>query len=102
VDPRAGLDSEARRKILCICLGLNPSRPVHSQALYCLSYPGSYFHHTPHVRACVSNMTVYVWHDVFVQKNYASYVRFEILTMVKISVLFWVVMLCRYQHFRET
>jgi hypothetical protein len=34
VGPRAGLDAEARRKILCLCWGLNPGRPVHSQTLY--------------------------------------------------------------------
>jgi hypothetical protein len=37
---RAGLDAEARRKILCFCRGSNPGRPVHSQTLYWLSYPG--------------------------------------------------------------
>jgi hypothetical protein len=41
VSPRAGLDAEARRKILCLCRGSNPGRPVCSQTLYCLSYPGS-------------------------------------------------------------
>jgi hypothetical protein len=34
VGPRASLDIEARRKILCLCRGLNPCRPVHSQTLY--------------------------------------------------------------------
>jgi hypothetical protein len=41
VSPRAGLDAEARRKILCLCWGLNLGRPVRSQTLYWLSYPGS-------------------------------------------------------------
>jgi hypothetical protein len=36
VGPRAGLDAEVRGKILCLCLGSNPVRPVHSQRL---SYP---------------------------------------------------------------
>jgi hypothetical protein len=36
VGPRAGLDAETRRKILCLCRESNPGRP-----LYCLSYPGS-------------------------------------------------------------
>jgi hypothetical protein len=29
----AGLDTEARGKILCLCRGLNPGRPICSQAL---------------------------------------------------------------------
>jgi hypothetical protein len=37
--PRAGLDAEAWRKILCLCRGSNPGRPVSSQTLYWLSYP---------------------------------------------------------------
>jgi hypothetical protein len=39
--PRAGLDAEARRKILCLCRGPNPGRPVRSQTRNWLSYPGS-------------------------------------------------------------
>jgi hypothetical protein len=42
VSPRAGLDAEVRRKILCLCRGLNPGRSVRSQSLYWLSYLGSY------------------------------------------------------------
>jgi hypothetical protein len=38
---RAGLDTEARGKILCHCRGSNPGRPVCSQTLCWLSYPGS-------------------------------------------------------------
>jgi hypothetical protein len=34
VDPRAGLDAETRGKILCLCRGSNPVRPVRSQTLY--------------------------------------------------------------------
>jgi hypothetical protein len=41
VGPRAGLDAEARRKILCPCRGSNPDRPASSQTVYCLSYRGS-------------------------------------------------------------
>jgi hypothetical protein len=33
VGPRAGLDAGARRKILCLCWGSNPSRPVRSQTI---------------------------------------------------------------------
>jgi hypothetical protein len=35
----AGLDTEARGKILCLCRGSNLGRPVCSQTLYWLSYP---------------------------------------------------------------
>jgi hypothetical protein len=38
VGPRAGLDAEVRGKILCLCRGSNPGRPVRSQTLYRLSY----------------------------------------------------------------
>jgi hypothetical protein len=31
VGPRASLDAEARRKILCPCQGSNPDRPARSQ-----------------------------------------------------------------------
>jgi hypothetical protein len=31
VGPRAGLDAKDRGKILCLCQGLNPGHPVHSQ-----------------------------------------------------------------------
>jgi hypothetical protein len=40
VGPRAGLDTKARGKIPCLCRGSNPGRPVHSQTLFWLSYPG--------------------------------------------------------------
>jgi hypothetical protein len=40
VDPRASLDTGARRKILCPCWGSNPDRPTRSQTLYCLSHRG--------------------------------------------------------------
>jgi hypothetical protein len=42
VGPRAGLDAEARGKILCLYRGSNPSRPVCTQTLYWLSYPSKY------------------------------------------------------------
>jgi hypothetical protein len=38
VGPRAGLDAEVRGKILRLCRGSNPGRPVRSQTLYRLSY----------------------------------------------------------------
>jgi hypothetical protein len=41
VGPRAGLDAETRRKILCLCRRSNPGRPVRSQTLYWQRYPGS-------------------------------------------------------------
>jgi hypothetical protein len=39
VGPRADLDAESRGKILCLCRGSNPGRPVRSQTLHWLSYP---------------------------------------------------------------
>jgi hypothetical protein len=42
--PRAGLDREARGKILCPCRGSNLGHPVRSQTLYWLSYHGSHIH----------------------------------------------------------
>jgi hypothetical protein len=42
VGPRAGLDNEARGKILSPLPGIeprSPGRPARSQTLYCLSYP---------------------------------------------------------------
>jgi hypothetical protein len=42
VGPRAGLDTEATRKILSLLPGIqprSPGRPARSQTLYCLSYP---------------------------------------------------------------
>jgi hypothetical protein len=47
VGPRAGLDAEARRKILCPCRGSKPDRPARSETLYCLSYRGSSCSQTP-------------------------------------------------------
>jgi hypothetical protein len=41
VDPRVGLDTEDRGKILCPRRESNPDRPARSQALYSLSYPAS-------------------------------------------------------------
>jgi hypothetical protein len=45
VGPIAGLDTEDRGKILLSLLGIelrSPGRPVRSQTLYCLGYPGSH------------------------------------------------------------
>jgi hypothetical protein len=36
VGPSAGLDAEVRGKILCLCRGSNPGRPVRSQTLHWL------------------------------------------------------------------
>jgi hypothetical protein len=38
VGPRAGPDAEVRGKVLCLCRGSHPGRPVRSQTLYRLSY----------------------------------------------------------------
>jgi hypothetical protein len=35
---RAGLDTEARRKVLCLCRGSNPGHPVCSLTLYWLAF----------------------------------------------------------------
>jgi hypothetical protein len=40
VGHRAGLDAEAKGRILCPCRGSNPGRLTYSQTLYCLCYPG--------------------------------------------------------------
>jgi hypothetical protein len=34
VGPTAGMDAEATGKILCLCRGSNPGRPVRIQTLY--------------------------------------------------------------------
>jgi hypothetical protein len=34
VGPTAGLDAEVRGKILCLCRGSNPGRPVRSETIY--------------------------------------------------------------------
>jgi hypothetical protein len=41
VGPRASLDAEARRKILCLCWGSNPSHPVRGQTQNWPSFPSS-------------------------------------------------------------
>jgi hypothetical protein len=38
-EPQSWSDTEARGKILCLCRGLNPGRPLCCQTLYWLSYP---------------------------------------------------------------
>jgi hypothetical protein len=49
VGPGAGLDAEARRKILCLCRGSNPDRPVRSQTLYSLSCPSYFIYSRPKI-----------------------------------------------------
>jgi hypothetical protein len=44
---RAGLDIQARGKILCLCWGSNPGRSLCSQTLFRLSYPSLTSHLTP-------------------------------------------------------
>jgi hypothetical protein len=41
IGDKVGPDVQARGNILCLCQGSNPGRPVRSQTLYWLSYPGS-------------------------------------------------------------
>jgi hypothetical protein len=52
VDPRAGLDTEARGKILCPCRGSNPDRPV-SGRLYLFNL----------------QLTIIIWHWDFVSAS---------------------------------
>jgi hypothetical protein len=60
VGPRAGLDAEARRKILCLCRGSNPGRPVRSQTLYWLSYTGSLRRSVRSLLLCIPTSGIYV------------------------------------------
>jgi hypothetical protein len=62
VGPRAGLEAETRRKVLCLCQGLNPGHLVHSQSLYWLSYLGSWAPILPN----------YVWKTGFVLEFWMS------------------------------
>jgi hypothetical protein len=81
VGPRAGLNSKARRKILFPCRGSNPVRPVRSQTLYWLRYPGS-------------RMSVCSEPKGLLQANYQPS-EIEVLTSVKMPmVVFWVVTPC--------
>jgi hypothetical protein len=43
VGPRAGLDTEARGKILCLCRGSNPGRPARSQDTILTELPRLHF-----------------------------------------------------------
>jgi hypothetical protein len=60
VGPRASLDAEARRKILCLCLGSNPCLPVRSQSLNCLSYRGSTLRHEYPPKFCFLSYELHV------------------------------------------
>jgi hypothetical protein len=63
VGPRAGLDTEVRRKILLPLPGIEPrssGRPVRRQTLYWLSYPGSvksYYCDIIHTAASVKRLS---------------------------------------------
>jgi hypothetical protein len=64
VDPRAGLDTEARRKILSPLPGIEPrssGRPARSQTLYWLSYPGS--QSINYWRKFTYGHCFYYWHE---------------------------------------
>jgi hypothetical protein len=60
---RAGLDTEDRGKILSSLPGIeppSPGRPVCSQTLYCLSYPGSHLNQSEiHINLHVINKFYY-------------------------------------------
>jgi hypothetical protein len=53
LNPRAGLDAEARRKILCLCRGSKPGRPVRNQTLYRIKF--DYIPHKAFLK-CKSNV----------------------------------------------
>jgi hypothetical protein len=69
VGPRAGLDTEAGRKVLCPCRGSNPSCLVRSQTLYWMSYSSSY----------LSTFSMYIYQHVI-----RWTVKFDSLTMIQI------------------
>jgi hypothetical protein len=77
VGPRAGLDAETRRKILCPCRGSNPGHPVRSQSLYCLSYPGSEQRLNSAIKHCA-------WANVKLRRN----CTFEV-TFLPVILLNW-------------
>jgi hypothetical protein len=66
VGPRAGLDTEARGKMLSPLPGIeprSPGRPARSQTLYRLSYPGSqmnYYYHKYNV-SWLDSIPVFKW-----------------------------------------
>jgi hypothetical protein len=74
VGPRAGLDTEARGKILSPLPGnepRSPGRPARSQTLYWLSYPA-------HKRSCHhTNFNCSIWHWLvsFVSRNRLGMLR---------------------------
>jgi hypothetical protein len=58
---RAGLDTEARAKILCLWWGLNPGCPVCSQTLSSVSYVCSQvFHVINNIWQCYRNYFIVV------------------------------------------
>jgi hypothetical protein len=58
--PRAGLDAEARRKILCPCRGSNPERPARSQTQHWLSYCGSIFSVDPTIYGMLKCLNILI------------------------------------------
>jgi hypothetical protein len=83
VGPRAGLDAETRRKILCLCRGSNP----------------------PVVQSVVRHYTAWATaaHWNVMEFSYQFRARTETFHFCQIMLVFWVVTPCRlegrYQHF---
>jgi hypothetical protein len=57
VGPRAGLETETRRKIICLCRRSNPCRPVRSQSLYDWATPALHFISCCYILAFLRVMT---------------------------------------------
>jgi hypothetical protein len=55
---RAGLNTEARGKILCLCQGSNLGCPVCKQILHWLSYPSCYFYHIMLKKHCMIHVVM--------------------------------------------
>jgi hypothetical protein len=60
VGPRAGLDTEARRKSSCLCWGSNLDRPVRLQTLHYTELPGLF----------VTNIKIKCHRNVFIEKHF--------------------------------
>jgi hypothetical protein len=80
---RVGLDAEVRGKILCLCRGSNPGRPVRSQTLYWLSYPAHVYQTVLHNKFVCDHYTSYV------HKNLHSHKFLHSISTLKIDAKRW-------------